>query len=372
VSDPPLVRVSELRLEALGKRHGSSWAVRDVSISVHPGELYTLLGPSGCGKSTLLRLVAGLIAPDAGRVVIDDEVVDAVPASRRNIGMVFSNGALWPHLSAFDNVALALRAGGRPAGEIQRRVESALARAGLQQVGPQKPAVLSPEDQRRLALARALAVEPRLLLLDEPLADLEPGPRARMRLDLARIHREAGITTIHATRDQANALALSSRIAVLCDGRVVQEGRPEEIYWQPRSRFVAEFVGAANLVSVRVVELREVGVVVEVPGGARLPVSSGGRAWKVGARGLLCLRPEALRVEEAALAPGGIPGRVLSQVFEGARLSYEVDISGAALRVEMVTSALMARALQPGDHVRVEVSPETSVLLPDEPSSTSP
>jgi len=124
--DPAFVRVSELRLEAVGKRYGSAWAARDVAISVHPGELYTLLGPSGCGKTTLLRLVAGFVAPDAGRVVIDDEVVDAVPAWRRNIGMVFPDGALWPHLSAFDNVALGLRVRGRPATEVERRVESAL------------------------------------------------------------------------------------------------------------------------------------------------------------------------------------------------------------------------------------------------------
>ena len=141
-----------------------------------------------------------------------------------------------------------------------------------------------------------------------------------------------------------------------------------EIFWKPRNRFVAELVGAANLVPVRVVELREVGVVVETAGGARLPVASGGHPWALGAPGLLCLRPEALSVEEAALAPGGIPGTgERSQVFEGARQLYEVDISGATLRVEMLTSAVHVRTLQPGDHVKVQVSPETSVLLPDEP-----
>jgi ABC-type Fe3+/spermidine/putrescine transport system ATPase subunit len=210
-------------------------------------------------------------------------------------------------------------------------------------------------------------VAPRLLLLDEPLSNLDAVSRAQMRLELARLHREVGITTIYATHDQAEALALSTRIAVLSRAEVVQEGRPEEIYWKPKNRFVAEFVGAANLVPVRVVELREVGVVVEAAGGARLPVNSGGHPWALGAPGLLCLRPEALEVEEAALSPGGIPGTVVSQIFEGSRQLYEVDISGATLRVETLTTALHARTLKPGDHVKVRVSPETSMLLPDEP-----
>ena len=219
-----------------------------------------------------------------------------------------------------------------------------------------------------MALARSLVVEPRLLLLDEPLENLDAILRAQMRLDLARLHKDVGTTTIYATHDQAEALALSTRIAVLSRGAVVQEGRPEEIYWKPKNRFVAEFVGAANLVPVRVVELREVGVVVETAGGARVPVASGGRVWALGAPALLCLRPEALVVEEAALAPGGIPGTVLTQVFEGSRQLYEIDISGGTLRVEMLTSALHhVRTLKPGDHVKVQVSPESSVLLPDEP-----
>src|SRR2546426_818700 len=171
---------------------------------------------------------------------------------------------------------------------------------------------------------------------------------------------------IHVTHDHAEALALSTRIAVLSEGRVIQEGRPEEIYWRPRNRFVAEFVGDANLVPVRVVELREVGVVVEAAGGARLPVASGGHEWTVGARGLLCLRPEALVVEESALARQGLPGTVVAQVFEGSRQLYEIDIVGATLRVEVITSALHGRSFKPGDQVKVEVSPETSVLLPDE------
>jgi len=366
VTHEAFIRLSEVRMEGVGKRYGAAWAVKDVSLSIRPGELYTVLGPSGCGKTTLLRLLAGLVVPDAGRIFVDDELIDPVPPCRRNVGMVFQHDALWPHMSVFENVAFGLRAHGEPRDEVARKVKAALAQVELDGVEGRRPSQLSGGQRQRVALARTLVVQPRLLLLDEPLSPLDAVPRAQMRLWLSRLHRDLAITTIHVTHDHAEALALSTRIAVLSEGRVIQEGRPEEIYWRPRNRFVAEFVGAANLVPVRVVELREVGVVVETAGGARLPVAAGGHVWTVGVRGLLCLRPEALVVEESALARQGLPGTVVTQVFEGSRQLYEVDIGGATLRVEMVTSALHGRSFKPGDHVKVEVSPETSVLLPDE------
>ena len=366
MSEEILVRLSEVRMEGVGKRYGQLWAVQDVTISIRPGELYTLLGPSGAGKTTLLRMLAGFVAPDTGRIVVDDEVIDPVPPEKRNVGMVFSPHALWPHMSVFENVAFGLRARGESGDGVAHKVKAALAQVGLAGFERRRPSELSGAEPQRVALARALIVNPRLLLLDEPLDDLDAGRRAQMRLDLSRIQRDAGITTIYATRHQADALAFSTRIGVLSEGRVIQEGKPEEIYWHPKSRVVAEVVGAANLVPVRVIELRELGVVVETAGGARLPVASGGHAWALGARGLLCLRPEALRVEESALAPGGIPGTVATQVFEGSRQLYEVNIGGGTVRVEMITSALHGRSFKPGDEVKIEVAPESSVLLPDE------
>jgi ABC-type Fe3+/spermidine/putrescine transport system ATPase subunit len=366
VTEHALIRLSEVRMETVGKRYGDVWAVKDVSISIRPGELYTLLGPSGCGKTTLLRMLAGFDVPDEGRIFVDDELIDPVPPWKRNVGMVFPQYALWPHMTVFDNVAFGLRARGEGRDQIAGKVKAALAQLGLDGFESRRPSELSGGQPQRVALARALVVQPRLLLLDEPMSTLDAVLRAQMRLELSRLHRDVGITTIYVTRDQAEALALSTRIAVLAQGRVVQEGKPEEIYWHPRSRFVAEFVGAANLVPVRVVELREVGVVVETAGGTRLPVASGGHEWLLGARGLLCLRPEALRVEESALAPGGLPGTVTAHVFEGSRQLYEIKIAGGTLRVEMITSALHGRGFKPGDDVKVEVSPETSVLLPEE------
>jgi ABC-type Fe3+/spermidine/putrescine transport system ATPase subunit len=338
--------------------------VRDVSLSVRPGEFYALLGPPGAGKTTLLRLLAGLVTPDAGRILVDDEPIDGVPPGKRNLGVVFPHQALWPHLSVFENVAFGLRARGVSGAALREQVAAALRRVGLDGVEGRRPAQLSGDQPPRVALARALAIQPRLLLLDDPLADLDPARRRGMRLELERLHREVGITTIYATRDPAEALALSTRIAVLDGGRIEQEGKPEEIYWRPRSRVVAEFVGSANLVPVRVVEVRDLGVVVETAGGSRVPVASGGHPWAAGGTGLLCLRPEALRLEEAERAAGGIRGKVAAHVFEGSRQLYDVTIAGATVRVEMPTSLQQGRSFKRGDDVKIEIAPETAVLLP--------
>ena len=215
-----------------------------------------------------------------------------------------------------------------------------------------------------MALARALAVEPRVLLLDDPLSGLPARERQALRVDLGRLQRDLSITTLAATRDEVDALSLSSRLAVMVGGRVLQEGRPEDIYWRPDSWAVAERVGGANLVPVRVVELREVGVIVEAEGGAQLPAPSGARAWSPGERGTLCLRPEALGLEEAELAPGGLPGTVVSYLFEGGRQVYQVAAAGVTLRVEMPSSAVLARGFKAGDRVKVTLAAETAVLLP--------
>lgn len=357
---------SEVRLEQVGKRYGDIWAARGVSLTILPGEFFTLLGPSGCGKTTLLRLIAGFASLDAGRILVDREPVDHVPPWKRNIGLVFPDGALWPHLSVYENVALGLRKRKIPPAELASRVAAALGQVGLEGFERRRPSQLSGEEQQRVALARTFAVQPRLLLLDEPLANLDGERRGRLRLDLARLQGDLAITTIYATRNHADALALSQRIAVLKEGAVAQDGPPEEIYWRPRNRFVAEFVGGANLLPVRVTELRETGVLVEAGPDVRLPVPSDAARWRAGARALLCLRPEALRLEEATIGRGtGFFATVAQRVFEGDRHIYEVRAGdGALLRVEMPALG-EGRIFRLGDRVRVEFSAETAVLLPE-------
>ncbi|MBI2554472.1 MAG: ABC transporter ATP-binding protein [Candidatus Rokubacteria bacterium] len=357
---------SEVRLEGVGKRYGEVWAVREVSLTILPGEFFTLLGPSGCGKTTLLRMVAGFARPDAGRILLDGQPIDPVPPWKRDVGLVFQHYALWPHLTVHENVAFGLRERKLPRAEIADRVRAALSQVGLEGFDARRPSQLSGGQQQRVALARTLAVQPRLLLLDEPLSNLDAQLRAQMRLELARLQRDLAITTIYVTHDQAEALSLSNRVAVLQGGSVVQEGTPEDIYLRPHSRFVAEFVGAANLLPVQVVEVRETGVLVEAVAGTRLPVPTDPTRWRPGSRALLCLRPEALRLEEAALGRGtGFLATVAARVFEGDRHIYEVKVGeGTHLRVELPALG-EGRIFRLGDRIRVEFSAEGAVLLPE-------
>jgi ABC-type Fe3+/spermidine/putrescine transport system ATPase subunit len=355
---------SELTLERVGKRYAEAWAVRELSVTVRPGEFFTLLGPAGCGKTTLLRLVAGFLRPDGGRILLDGAPLADVPPDKREIGFVFQHYALWPHLSVFENVAFGLRERRLPQAEIADRVGRALGQVGLDGLERHRPAGLGAEQQARVALARALVVEPRLLLLDEPLSSLDAPARAEARLLLARLQRDLAVTTVHATPHQAEALALSNRVAVMAGGAVVQVGSPEEIYWRPRTRFVAEFVGAANLLPVQVAEVRDTGVVVAAPG-FTLPVPADPGRWRPGARGLLCLRPEALQLQEATVSRGtGFPATVTARVFEGERHLYDVRVAeGGTLRVALPAQG-EGRIFRLGDRVRVELPPETAVLLP--------
>jgi ABC-type Fe3+/spermidine/putrescine transport system ATPase subunit len=356
----PLV---DVRLESLSTSSGPEPHLADVSLHVRYGEFFTLLGAPHSGKTGILRAVAGFLPLQRGRVVVDGGDIGALPARARGIGYVVHQGALWPHLTVDEHVAFGLEQLQLPRDEIARRVDVVTQRLGLAAVRDARPAALTLDGQRRLALARALAVEPRVLLLDEPLAHLDPLARKTLRLELARLHRDLAVTTICATRDAADALALSDRIAVVADGRLLQVGDPETLYRRPVSRVVAEALGPANFLPVRVVEVRELGVVVETTRGDRVPVPGIG-AFREGSRGLLVLRPETLSITEAAMARGpGIPGLVALRVFEGARYLYEIDIgAGDTIRVELPAGEMSIFRL--GDRVRVEISSDTVVLLP--------
>lgn len=361
MSSRPLV---DIRLEALSTGTGPPPPLHEVRVHVRYGEFFTFLGPPHSGKTAVLRVIAGFQPLAGGRVLVDGEDIGRVPASRRGVGFVFHQSALWPHMTVREHVAFGLHQLGLAATDIDRRVGVVLERLGLTSAADRRPAALALHEHRRLALARALAVEPRVLLLDEPLAHLDPSSRKTLRLELARLHRDLAVTTVCATRDAADALALSDRIAVMQEGRVLQVGDPEQLYRRPAGRDVAQAFGPANFLAVRVVEVRELGVVVETEGGDRVPVAGIG-AFREGSRGVLALRPETLTLVDAAMARGpSIPGRVAMRVFEGARYVYEIDIRTAApVRVEIAAGE--TALFRMGDRVRIAISSDTVALLPE-------
>jgi iron(III) transport system ATP-binding protein len=332
---------ARVRLDAISKRFGATVAVDSVSLTVEPGEFLTLLGPSGCGKTTTLRMVAGLEEPTAGRILIDDEDVTDRPPHARDITMVFQSYALFPHLSVFENVAYGLRVLRRPADEVRQRVGEALGLAGIGDLGARQPAALSGGQQQRVALARALVLQPKVLLFDEPLSNLDAKLRKRMRDEIRTLQRRAGITALYVTHDQAEALAVSDRIAVMAGGRVEQLGAPAEIYRRPATRFVADFIGEANLLPVQIESAGPSGalarlgsVALSIPAGAVTPGPA-----------TLVVRPEAIHIRSGSAAPasdGALAGRVRQTAYLGAAAEYMVDTEVGAVAV---SDALMPEGL---------------------------
>jgi iron(III) transport system ATP-binding protein len=317
---------------------GAVRAVDGVAFCVAPGQCYALLGPSGCGKTTILRCVAGLERADEGSIAIGGRVVSDedsfVPVHERSIGMVFQSYAIWPHLDVFDNVAYPLEVE-RPRvarAEIEKRVGDVLALVGLQTMARRPATRLSGGQQQRVALARAIVRRPSLLLLDEPLSNLDARLRDSMRRELSTLIRQIGVTALFVTHDQVEALSLADRVAVMHQGRIVQEGAPADIYQRPKSLFVARFLGAANVLAGRV-EGRD------CQGRVRIALDGGGHRLTLvaqhrpGARVDVVLRPEDLML--SALAPAdernAISGRIVALAFQGSSVEYEVDVGGGAL-----------------------------------------
>ncbi len=364
--------MAELRLERLGKSYGGPlWAVRDVTLTVADGEFVTLLGPSGCGKTTTLRMIAGFIRPTAGRILVDDRMISSAddnvmtPPERRGMGMVFQSYAVWPHMTAFHNVAYPLKRAGLPKAEMEARTRRALALVRLEPFERRHPHELSGGQQQRIALARALVMEPAVLLLDEPLSNLDARLREEMRFEIKELQERLGITVVYVTHDQAEAMVMSHRIAVMSAGEVVQVGTPDELYVHAATPFVAAFLGVANFLRGDVIGEDVGGVQVRLNDGTQrhVIIVPGRQTGKV----LVCIRPEAVRFDP----DGPLHGRVVRRTYLGGVVEYLVRLGSETIRVAVPAGS----AIPEGDEVRLSVVqatlyPDTSGMTPSGFSST--
>ncbi|GAB4403008.1 MAG: ABC transporter ATP-binding protein [Rhodoferax sp.] len=357
-----------IRIEAVVKRYGSQAVLHDLTLEVRQGELLTLLGASGSGKTTLLRILAGLERADAGRIVLDDTVVQEgarfVPTQQRGLGMVFQSYALWPHLDVADNLALALRERGVPQADITRQVDQALQTVGL--AGLQHRAIhqLSGGQQQRVALARALVARPRLLLMDEPLSNLDAGLREELRSEIRAVQQRLGITTVFVTHDQTEALAISDRIALLHQGRMVELGVPDAVYRRPRTEYAARFLGKANVLRARRIDgtLRL--------GALALPADLAPVAAN-GAEVCLMIRPQclswadALPVDLSDQTAPRLAARVLATQLIGPMREYRLAVP--ELGTELELAELSAAPARSGEQT---IGLPLTHLHPLEPQST--
>jgi len=309
-------------LDQLTKRFGDVEAVRSITLEIGAGEFFSLLGPSGCGKTTTLRMVAGFERPDAGRVLIGERDVTEAPPHRRPVNTVFQSYALFPHLSVRDNVAFGLRFTDLPKEERRRKVDAALSLVRLEGYGKRKPHQLSGGEQQRVALARALVLEPRVLLLDEPLGALDAKLRKALQLELKTIQREVGITFVYVTHDQEEALTMSDRLAVMAQGRIEQLGTPRQVYEEPETAFVADFLGVSNLMAARADGAGRVRA-----GGRELAAGRGDLAASGDVR--VTIRPERVRVEPTGGAgENRLDALVAQVVFLGSATQVHLRLAG--------------------------------------------
>src|SRR5436190_3716636 len=355
------------------EKHRRVQAVDDVSFEVEDGQLFTLLGPSGCGKTTTLRCIAGLEMPDRGEIAIDDRVLFSserrirVPANERGLGMVFQSYAIWPHMNVFKNVAFPLQVLPRrrkpSRKELQQRVERALATVRLDHLAGREATDLSGGQQQRLALARALVLEPPLLLLDEPLSNLDAKLREEMVFELKRLQRELHVTSVYVTHDQVEALAMSNRVAVMKEGKIQQFGKPREVYERPASRFVADFIGTSNFIEATVSGKAGGAYDLQTPAGTlRVPSPE---EFAVGARVVLCARPEHIQLSlgrSNGAGPEVWHGTVENRAFLGEVVDHVVSLGAQTVRARCDSSV----SIPAGTEVDVAVRAEACSLLPAE------
>jgi len=351
-------RGHRLQLDNITQRFGDVTAVENIGLDVSGGEMVALLGPSGCGKSTLLRIVSGFIRQTQGRVLFDGQPVDHLSPARRGVGIVFQNYALFPHMTVTENVAYGLQAHRWPKDKIAPRVSEMLALVHMSEFAERKPRQLSGGQQQRVALARCLAIDPKVLLLDEPFGALDKNLRLDMQIEVKRLQREYGVTTILVTHDQEEALSMADRIAVMARGRIEQVSSPTEIYDRPATLFVNQFVGTANVLSGQFTD-GSAGARVVLPGGLALDVPSAS-GFADGAKVAISIRPEHLRV----VAAGGLAGTVKAVMPLGSHVVYDIEIApDVSIKVSEPREGQVMR--QSGDQVHVApTSPAATRVFP--------
>jgi spermidine/putrescine ABC transporter ATP-binding subunit len=345
---------AEVRIEGIRKTYGAVAAVEQVTLAVEAGEFLTLLGPSGSGKTTTLSCIAGFSIPTEGEIYIDGKPVTLEPPFKRNVGMVFQNYALFPHMTVAANLAFPLRMRKLPPRVIAERVQWGLALVQLEGLGERHPRQLSGGQQQRVALARALVFEPPVLLLDEPLGALDKKLRGEMQLELKRLHRRIGVTIIYVTHDQEEALTMSDRIAVMNRGRIEQVGAPLELYEAPATRFVAEFIGESNFFDGTAAMERGGPLVLVTRSGLRVPLPPG--SAEAGEEVALFLRPEKIVVADPESGEG-IAGEVAEVVYLGEATRYVARTDGGHLVTVKQQNLNPGDSLKPGDRVMLRWDP---------------
>ena len=357
--------MAAVEIRALRKSYGATLVVDGVDLRIDHGQLVCLLGPSGCGKTTTLRLLAGFVEPDGGEIVVGGRRLSSpgkvVPPERRNMSMIFQSYAVWPHMSVFDNVAYGLKLRGLPRSAIEDKVRGILDLVRLSSLANRYPGELSGGQQQRVALARALVVEPETLLLDEPLSNLDAHLREEMRFEIRRLHEEYRITTVYVTHDQAEAMVIADRIAVMNQGRIEQFGSGEEIYERPHSEFVARFIGQTNLLPGTLGS--EPGLVV-LPGGALRTAEAGGT--QPGASVAVSIRPSDIAIAPTLAANGEqtnvLNGKVVRAYYLGATRDYQIEVAEAhGLCVRVVAPPEVA--ISPGEAVMLRLPREKCRVL---------
>ncbi|GAA1561328.1 ABC transporter ATP-binding protein [Kribbella sancticallisti] len=352
-----------LRLDGVGRRFGTADALADLDLTIERGEFIALLGPSGCGKSTALNCLAGLLPLTAGSIWQDDQRIDTLPPEKRGFGMVFQNYALFPHLTVRDNIAFGLRMRRLPKDEVRRRADAAIEMVRLEEHASKLPGQLSGGQQQRVAIARATVLEPSLVLMDEPLSNLDAKLRLEMRTEIRRLHQSLGLTTVYVTHDQEEALSMADRLVVMRLGRVQQIGTPEQVHTKPATWHVADFMGYRNLLPL--VANRVDGDAVTVPLGGTTVNGVAQGSISSGDEVVAAVRPEDVRLGNEDVT--GLKGRVEVVEYQGRELAVEVALDGG-VRLHARTD----RQVVAGDNVSVTVTPGRLLVYPSESSADVP